>query len=110
MILGMPFDAEFQGSPKTAEVSDDGCRVSLKNSTEIFTTGRAALICRVSQQTIIRCFDEGTLKGFLIPGSTHRRIPRAALVKFMKDNGIPTDLLPGSGEDTADGSTEGRAE
>lgn len=59
----------------------------------VFTTGEAAKICKVSQQTIIRCFDNGQLKGFRVPGSKFRRIPREALYKFMKDNGIPTDAL-----------------
>ena len=59
----------------------------------VFTTGEAAKICKVSQQTIIRCFDNGTLKGFRVPGSRFRRIPRDQLFVFMKDNGIPTDAL-----------------
>jgi excisionase family DNA binding protein len=59
----------------------------------VFTTGEAAKICKVSQQTIIRCFDNGQLKGFRVPGSRFRRIPREALYKFMKDNKIPTDAL-----------------
>jgi excisionase family DNA binding protein len=59
----------------------------------VFTTGEAAKVCKVSQQTIIRCFDNGQLKGFRVPGSKFRRIPREALYKFMKDNGIPTDAL-----------------
>lgn len=59
----------------------------------VFTTGEAAKICKVSQQTIIRCFDSGQLKGFRVPGSRFRRIPRDVLYKFMKENGIPTDAL-----------------
>jgi len=59
----------------------------------VFTTGEAAKICKVSQQTIIRCFDSGQLKGFRVPGSRFRRIPRDQLFTFMKDNGIPTDAL-----------------
>jgi excisionase family DNA binding protein len=59
----------------------------------VFTTGEAAKICKVSQQTIIRCFDSGQLKGFRVPGSRFRRIPRHELFNFMKDNGIPTDAL-----------------
>jgi len=58
---------------------------------ELFTTGEAAEICRVSQQTIIRCFDSGRLEGFRVPGSKFRRIPRENLIKFMKDNSIPLD-------------------
>lgn len=59
----------------------------------VFTTGEAAKICKVSQQTIIRCFDNGTLKGFRVPGSRFRRIPRDQLFAFMRENGIPTDAL-----------------
>src|ERR1700729_1419178 len=59
----------------------------------VFTTGEAAEVCKVSQQTIIRCFDSGRLKGFRVPGSRFRRIPREALIAFMKDNGIPPDAL-----------------
>ena len=59
----------------------------------VFTTGEAAKVCKVSQQTIIRCFDSGQLKGFRVPGSRFRRIPREQLFSFMKDNGIPTDAL-----------------
>lgn len=59
----------------------------------VFTTGEAAKICKVSQQTIIRCFDSGQLKGFRVPGSRFRRIPREALYRFMKENNIPTDAL-----------------
>jgi excisionase family DNA binding protein len=60
---------------------------------QLFTTGEAAEICRVSQQTIIRCFDSGRLEGFRVPGSRFRRIPRDSLMKFMKENGIPLDGL-----------------
>ena len=58
---------------------------------QVFTTGEAAEVCKVSQQTIIRCFDAGRLQGFCVPGSRFRRIPREDLVRFMKDNDIPTD-------------------
>jgi two-component system, OmpR family, response regulator RpaA len=60
---------------------------------QVFTTGEAADICKVSQQTIIRCFDSGRLKGFRVPGSRFRRIPREELLRFMRDNEIPTDRL-----------------
>lgn len=59
----------------------------------IFTTGEVAKICKVSQQTIIRCFDNGRIGGFRVPGSKFRRIPRAELLKFMQDNEIPTTNL-----------------
>lgn len=60
---------------------------------ELFTTGEAAEICQVSQQTIIRCFDSGKVEGFKVPGSKFRRIPRHNLIKFMKENSIPLDNI-----------------
>jgi excisionase family DNA binding protein len=59
----------------------------------VFTTGEVAEICKVSQQTVIRCFDNGRLNGFRVPGSRFRRIPRESLIQFMKDNNIPLDQL-----------------
>ena len=63
---------------------------------QVFTTGEAAEICKVSQQTIIRCFDSGRLQGFRVPGSKFRRIPRAELLRFMRTNDTPTDVLESS--------------
>ncbi len=60
---------------------------------DLFTTGEAAEICKVSQQTIIRCFDSGRVEGFRVPGSRFRRIPRQNLIKFMKENNIPLDNI-----------------
>src|SRR5690606_529759 len=69
-------------------------RMRLVMSTKtVFTTGEAAKTCKVRQPAIIRCFDNGSLKGFRVPGSRFRRIPRDQLYAFMRDNGIPTDAL-----------------
>lgn len=59
----------------------------------IFTTGEVARICNVSQQTVIRCFDSGRLKGFRVPGSRFRRIPLDSLRSFMRENNIPVEQL-----------------
>lgn len=61
----------------------------------VYTTGEAAEICKLSQQTIIRCFDNGQLKGFRVPGSKFRRIPHESLGEFMRENNIPLDGLEG---------------
>jgi excisionase family DNA binding protein len=63
---------------------------------QVFTTGEAAKICNVSQQTIIRCFDSGRLSGFKVPGSRFRRIPRPELVRFMQQNGMDMQRLGNS--------------
>ena len=60
---------------------------------QVFTTGEAARICNVSQQTIIRCFDSGRLHGFKVPGSRFRRIPRAELIRFMQHNKMDMNRL-----------------
>ena len=60
---------------------------------EYLTTGQAAKICKCSQQTIIRCFDDGKLKGYRVPGSRFRRIPRDNLFAFIREFGLPTDVL-----------------
>jgi len=62
---------------------------SMDTAKELFTTGEAAELCSLSQQTIIRCFDSGRLRGFRIPGSKFRKIPRDSLLKFMRENNIP---------------------
>jgi len=59
----------------------------------VYTTGEVAAVCKVSQQTVIRCFDSGKLKGFRVPGSRFRRIPRESLLQFMRENGIPLENL-----------------
>jgi excisionase family DNA binding protein len=63
------------------------------NMKDVFTTGEAAKICRVSQQTIIRCFDKGILGGYKVPGSRFRRIPRNDLIMYMTTYRIPMDRL-----------------
>jgi excisionase family DNA binding protein len=60
---------------------------------QVFTTGEVAEICKLSQQTVIRCFDSGRLRGYRVPGSRFRRIPRDALIQFMKEHHIPLDQL-----------------
>ena len=61
----------------------------------VFSTGEAAEVCNVSQQTIIRCFDKGRLQGFRVPGSKFRRIPRDELIRFMQANDIPLARIEG---------------
>ena len=60
---------------------------------QVFTTGEAAKLCNLSQQTIIRCFDDGRIRGFRVPGSRARRIPRDDLVRFMRTHKMPLDDL-----------------
>ena len=60
---------------------------------EIFTTGEVARICHVAPRTVSKWFDTGKLRGYRIPGSRDRRIPREHLLAFMRVHGIPMDGL-----------------
>jgi len=82
-----------EGVSPAPEADESGTALASLASKKIFTTGEAAALCKVSQQTIIRCFDAGRLTGFRVPGSRFRRIPREELIRFMRANGIPTDAL-----------------
>ena len=53
------------------------------------TTGEAAKIMGVDPKEIARLVDSGHLRGYTIPGSKHRRVPRCALAAFMTKHGIP---------------------
>lgn len=56
---------------------------------DVFTTGEVARICHVAPRTVSKWFDTGQLKGYRIPGSKDRRIPREQLMRFMRAHGIP---------------------
>lgn len=76
--------------PETFSKPDTTSRT---NGKQVFTTGEAARLCNLSQQTIIRCFDSGRLRGYHVPGSKTRRIPRADLIRFMRSHQMPLDAL-----------------
>jgi excisionase family DNA binding protein len=57
-----------------------------------YTTGEAARICNLSQTTIIRLFDAGTLKGYRVPGSRFRRITHEELERFLVEHALPNTL------------------
>jgi len=63
---------------------------------EVFTTGEVARLCGVAPRTVSKWFDAGGLRGFKIPGSRDRRIPRESLVRFMRAHGIPLRGLDGA--------------
>ncbi len=59
----------------------------------VFTTGQVAKICKVAPRTVSKWFDSGRLKGYRIPGSQDRRIPREHLIRFLKEHGMPLGEL-----------------
>ena len=64
---------------------------------KVFTTGQVAKICKVAPRTVSKWFDSGRLKGYRIPGSQDRRIPREYLIKFLKEHGMPLGELEEEG-------------
>lgn len=54
---------------------------------KVYTTGQVARICKVAPRTVNRWFDSGRLRGYRIPGSQDRRIPREYLINFLKEHG-----------------------
>ena len=59
----------------------------------IFTVSEVARICKVAPRTVSKWFDSGRLRGYRIPGSQDRRIPREHLVRFLKEHGMPLGEL-----------------
>ena len=51
---------------------------------KVFTTGQVAKICKVAPRTVSKWFDSGRLRGYRIPGSQDRRIPREHLIRSSK--------------------------
>src|SRR5271166_249572 len=64
---------------------------------KVFTTGQVAKICKVAPRTVSKWFDSGRLRGYRIPGSQDRRIPREYLIKFLKEHGMPLGELEEEG-------------
>jgi excisionase family DNA binding protein len=60
---------------------------------EVLTTGQVAEICHVAPNTVSKWVDTGRLRGYRIPGSRERRIPRGHLVAFMRAHGLPTGAI-----------------
>src|SRR5262249_27721695 len=59
----------------------------------VYTTGEVARICQVAPRTVSKWFDSGRLRGYRIPGSQDRRIPRDELIKFLRAYGLPLGEL-----------------
>lgn len=67
--------------------------MSRPHPTAVLTTGEAAKIARVSQQTIIRACDQGQLQMFFVPGSNHRRVLTQSLYEFLEGKKFPPDEI-----------------
>jgi len=76
-------------TPGEGSDSTHNWKVTETKNMKVFTTGQVAKICKVAPRTVSKWFDSGRLKGYRIPGSQDRRIPREYLIKFLKEHGMP---------------------
>jgi uncharacterized protein (TIGR02996 family)/excisionase family DNA binding protein len=92
---GSPHEPLTWASEEEAlEALSSACRAYVESShpvlgnRKVFTTGQVAQLLDVSPTTVATWFDLGRLRGYRIPGSQDRRIPRDILVRFMSENGL----------------------
>ncbi len=58
------------------------------NNDSGYSLGKVAAFCGVTRKTILRWVQDGTIRSFSLP-SGHNRVPRSALVEFLKANKMP---------------------
>jgi excisionase family DNA binding protein len=56
---------------------------------QVYTTGQVAKMLNVHTRTVCKWVDAGRLRGYRVPGSRDRRVPREALLAFLADAGLP---------------------
>lgn len=62
----------------------------MRRDKKSFTSGEVADLCGgVSYRTAQKWIDAGLMRGYRLPGSKDRRVPREELVRFMRENGMP---------------------
>jgi excisionase family DNA binding protein len=94
-VARVPFDQLSREPPSppvaVAEPSPQP-RPAARTAEEVFTPGRVAELCRVSERTVCKWFDSGRLPGYRTPAG-RRRIPRADLIRFLQEHGMPLGEL-----------------
>jgi two-component system response regulator RpaA len=68
---------------------------------DVYTTGETARLLCVAPRTVCKWFDSGQLRGFRVPGTQDRRIPREQLARFITAHGLalPAELTGDVGDD-----------
>ncbi len=59
----------------------------------VFTTGDIAKICDVNINTVVNWFESGLLKGYQLPSSSARRVPRAEILDFITRKKLPVKVF-----------------
>lgn len=60
----------------------------MSEAMDTLSTGVIAKLLHVAPRTVSKWIDSGRLKGFRVPGSSHRRVHRADLDKFIDEHGM----------------------
>lgn len=60
---------------------------------KVFSLSQVAALCGVEHRTVSKWYDSGRLRGYRLPGSQDRRVPREHLIRFMRENGISDEVL-----------------
>jgi hypothetical protein len=63
----------------------------------VFSTGMIARLVGCAPRTVSKWIDAGRLKGYLLPITKDRRVPRDNLLRFLRESGMPTAPLDGQG-------------
>jgi two-component system, OmpR family, response regulator RpaA len=77
--------AETNGAPKRPHRRGHDGRLL---DAPVLTTGQVARVCGVAARTVTKWTDGGGLGCYRVPASRDRRIPRAALARFLHDHGM----------------------
>lgn len=70
---------------------------------DVYTTGEVAAICRCAPRTVVKWCNTGALRHRTLAGSRDRRIDRAALIEFMRNEQFVESMIP-----SLDGASAGR--
>ncbi len=70
--------------------------IGVKSTQRVFTTSQVAVLCNTVPKKVQEWIDGGTLDGYRMPGSRHRRVTRESLLRFMRANELPMGDLDGS--------------
>jgi excisionase family DNA binding protein len=81
-----------QELPVPTQTSPEEAQALLQKGRRVYTTGQVAKICSVAPRTVSKWFDSGKLKGYRIPGSQDRRVPRWALLEFLRESKMEEHL------------------
>jgi excisionase family DNA binding protein len=86
-------------SPRQASAPETVVRPGrVRPNQQVFTTGSIAKLCQVAIRTVTRWIDSGALRGYRIPGTQDRRVPRDALRAFLVAHGMPLGELAGDAD------------